>query len=486
MSTFKRCCQTVVCLAGLSACPQPVPIIDINPSAELVTSEDGKSVKLTVSLLEPPPGTLIVSASSSDASEASVSAPLHFDDSNWQTSQDIVITGLDDAEMDGDRTYEVTVDAESSIFGVHQHVVVKVFSFLNTDNEVARFSGLGDLPGGAAASYATAVSAAGNVIVGWSLSEQGDEAFRWTRDSGISGLGGNQSRANDVSPNGHVIVGSVDEASYDSGRAAAIWREGSPIEVVAPYPPPGQPTLFYPVDATVALDSGLFVGACIQYGAYSERLICSADANGDFETDGGGDVFAGDAAGHFVGTIYPPRHGNGAGPIGYESGLLSFPLVYPSKSECVLPHECAAFGRAFSTDPVTIVGTALVPPVGHTTLDSTLLIPIGFVVTEGEGVMRLQDLADGDEDSGAYAIDASGRVIGGFGTDGSGRHAIVWVDRVARLLTDVITSMGGSVPNGWSLREVRAMSDDGLTFAGNGTNPAGEPEAFVAVLPSAL
>jgi len=466
----------------LSAC-RAVPI-EITPSDELVTSEGGRTVSLAVSLLEPPHGTLTVSATSSDPSEASVSAPLRFDADNWETPQDLVVTGLNDSEADGDVPYEVTVEAHSG-FGRHTHVV-HVFSFVNVDDDVARFSGVGDLPGGDPASYVSAMSPAGDLVVGWSGAKHGDEAFRWSWGSGIEGLGGDQSRANNVSADGQVIVGSVAEASYEKGRAAAVWREGSPVQVVAPFSPPGGPVLFYPVDATVALNSGDFFGACIQAGAYGERLMCHVTIAGDFSTAGTGDLYAGDEAGHLVGTTYPERHALGVrGPAEYESGLLSSPLEYPATSECVIPHQCSAIGRAFTADPVTIVGTALVPPVGQTTLDTMVLVNVGFVLT-GDGVARLSDLAGGDEDSGAYAVDASGRVIGGWGSDSSGRHAIVWVDRAPLLLTDVIASEGGTVPAGWSLGEVRAMSRDGKTFAGNATNPAGQPEGFVAVLPCAL
>lgn len=485
MSTSKRYCQTIVWLALLSAC-RAVPPIEIKPSGELVTSEDGRTVKLVVSLLEPPHGTLTVRATSSDPTEASISAPLRFDDANWETPQDIVVTGLDDAEADRDVSYEVTVEAQHSGFGRRSHTV-EVFSLVNVDDDVARFSGLGDLPGGAVASYLNAMSPAGDVLVGWSVAEHGDEAFRWTWDSGIVGLGGDQSRANNVSADGHVIVGSVSEASYEQGRAAAVWHEGAPIQVVAPYTIPGGPVLFYPVDATVALNSGDWFGACIQAGAYGERLMCHVTAAGAFDAGGTGDLYAGDEAGHLVGTTYPERHALGVrGPAEYDSGLLGSPLEYPATSECVIPHQCAARARAFTADPVTIVGTALVPPAGHTTLDSTVLVNVGFVLTEGEGVARLPDLGGGDEDGGAYAIDLSGRVIGGFGADSSGRHAVVWVDRTAWLLSDVIASQGGSVPAGWQLNEVRAISHDGKTFAGNGTNPAGDPEGFIAVLPCAL
>ena len=54
----------------------------------------------------------------------------------------------------------------------------------------ARFVGLGDLPGGPFSSAANGVSDDGSVAVGVSLSDSGtDEAFRWTSEGGMEGLG---------------------------------------------------------------------------------------------------------------------------------------------------------------------------------------------------------------------------------------------------------------------------------------------------------
>jgi len=74
---------------------------------------------------------------------------------------------------------------------------------------------LGDLPGGPFQSEATAISADGSVIVGWSSATLGIEAFRWENGK-LTGLGdfpGNDhdSKALAVSGDGSVIVGtSVD------------------------------------------------------------------------------------------------------------------------------------------------------------------------------------------------------------------------------------------------------------------------------------
>src|SRR5690606_6293045 len=51
------------------------------------------------------------------------------------------------------------------------------------------FLGLGDLPGGSFWSEARGVSADGSTVIGFSLRENGQEAFRWTEAGGMVGLG---------------------------------------------------------------------------------------------------------------------------------------------------------------------------------------------------------------------------------------------------------------------------------------------------------
>ncbi len=78
---------------------------------------------------------------------------------------------------------------------------------------------LGDLPGGASYSRAYDVSADGAVVVGVSFSSSGYEAFRWTAETGMVGLGffpgGNFSWAYAVSHDGSVVVGSARRANFD-------------------------------------------------------------------------------------------------------------------------------------------------------------------------------------------------------------------------------------------------------------------------------
>ena len=80
----------------------------------------------------------------------------------------------------------------------------------------ASFTALGDLDGGTFFSRAEDVSDDGSVIVGFSDSGAGNQAFRWT-SGGMVGLGGSMARG--VSGAGSVVVGS-------SGNEAYTWPGG--------------------------------------------------------------------------------------------------------------------------------------------------------------------------------------------------------------------------------------------------------------------
>jgi len=81
-------------------------------------SESGTTQTLQVVLDSQPTGTVVISATGSDPSEASVSPTvLTFTTSNWNVAQDVTVVGLDDTVDDGDITSTVTlsiVDAASA------------------------------------------------------------------------------------------------------------------------------------------------------------------------------------------------------------------------------------------------------------------------------------------------------------------------------------------------------------------------------------
>jgi probable HAF family extracellular repeat protein len=103
--------------------------------------------------------------------------------------------------------------------------------------------GLGDLPGGAYYSLASAVSGDGKTIVGESSSSEGQIAFRWTNQTGIQSLGALPvdafgSTATAISGDGKTIAGAVYglDDSVGSTSRMYVWTEGAGIQVVSGLP----------------------------------------------------------------------------------------------------------------------------------------------------------------------------------------------------------------------------------------------------------
>ena len=101
----------------------------------------------------------------------------------------------------------------------------------------AEFYALGDLPGGKFHSFADGLSDDGSVVVGYSeYSADGidREAFLWTEDTGMVGLGRLDfrfSKATDASADGSVIAGYVD---FPGPRQSFRWSEAEGIEIIGP------------------------------------------------------------------------------------------------------------------------------------------------------------------------------------------------------------------------------------------------------------
>ncbi|GAB6164712.1 hypothetical protein JCM19992_07120 [Thermostilla marina] len=118
--------------------------------------------------------------------------------------------------------------------------------------------GLGDLPGGNVASMAEDVSADGAVVVGGGHSASGREAFRWTSTDGMVGLGDLEgglfgSWAYGVSDNGLVVVGESDSAS---GEEAFRWTAAEGMVGLGDFP--GREFRSYAQDASN--DGSIIVG----------------------------------------------------------------------------------------------------------------------------------------------------------------------------------------------------------------------------------
>jgi probable HAF family extracellular repeat protein len=106
-----------------------------------------------------------------------------------------------------------------------------------------------------------------------------------------------------------------------------------------------------------------------------------------------------------------------------------------------------------------------------------------FRWTSGGGMVGLGDLAGGSFFSVALAVSANGSVVVGQGTTASEVEAFVW-DATGGMqsLTDVLSPSVGAALDGWTLSVANAISADGRTVVGQGTNPNGDTEAWLAYL----
>jgi hypothetical protein len=96
------------------------------------TDENGQAATFTVQLKSPPESDVLISIASSDTTEGTVNpSSLTFTPLNWNTSQMITVTGVDDSEEDGDQTFTVSLDASSSTDSIYASLTSSSISVIN-------------------------------------------------------------------------------------------------------------------------------------------------------------------------------------------------------------------------------------------------------------------------------------------------------------------------------------------------------------------
>jgi uncharacterized membrane protein len=86
----------------------------------------------------------------------------------------------------------------------------------------------------------------------------------------------------------------------------------------------------------------------------------------------------------------------------------------------------------------------------------------------------------------ANGVSADGSVVVDQGMSPSGYEAFIWdATNGIRELDQALIDLGLDPANlaGWTLSDAKAISDDGLTIVGKGTNPSGYRKAWIAIIP---
>lgn len=105
--------------------------------------------------------------------------------------------------------------------------------------------------------------------------------------------------------------------------------------------------------------------------------------------------------------------------------------------------------------------------------------------TAATGVQAIGIIGSGSFFDRAYAFGVSddGNLIGGASGFGFDRKAVVWTPATGMvLLTDFLTARGITVPDGWTLNSVTAVSGDGKVIGGWGFDPASQFNSFIVEL----
>jgi uncharacterized membrane protein len=92
--------------------------------------------------------------------------------------------------------------------------------------------------------------------------------------------------------------------------------------------------------------------------------------------------------------------------------------------------------------------------------------------------------AEGFDATLAMGISGDGRRIVGSATSAEGEVAVIW-DQAGRMifLSDMLSPEARTATHHWKLERARAISKDGRTIVGYGTNPAGIRQAWLITLP---
>jgi len=316
--------------------------------------------------------------------------------------------------------------------------IVFLLSSTSSLATIASFQGLGDLAGGSVHSSALGVSADGSVVVGWSDSTLGGRAFRWTQASGMQQLGDLPSgdyayEAHGVSADGSVVVGKAVFSS--SGSQGFRWTESGGVQSL------GGGSAF---DVS---DDGLVVVG------YDYRW-----------TQSGGTQGLG-FSGHPLGVS-----ADGSVIVGWNySENQAFRW---SESGGVIGLGDLAGGDFYSTARGVSADGSVV--VGYGTSE------LGREAVRWTQILGIQSLGSGV----AFAVSKDGSVIVGQGNFASGYAAFIWDETNGmRNVKDVLENDYGVDLTGWTLFRARGVSADGLTIAGEGVNPDGYVEGWVATVP---
>ncbi len=340
------------------------------------------------------------------------------------------------------------------------------------------FQGLGFVGGGGPypASMAIGVNADGSVVVGWGINALSQsEAFRWTQATGIVGLGfiggGGPfpySAAAGVNADGSVVVGVSSNASNNPQYEAFRWTQAT-----------GMVGLGF-------LAGGEPFSASEAYGINADGSVVVGDSTNAANQR---EAFRWTQATGMTGLGF--ISGGGLSPYSYATGVNADGSVVVGISSIA---SIKTEGEAFRwTQATGMVGLGFVAGDNSSAAyglnaDGSVVVgfsygpsrPEAFRWTQATGMVGLGFVA-GDNSSAAYGVNAAGSVVVGVSTNALNQgEAFRWTQATGmRSLAGLLTAAGVNL-GGWQLFRATAVSANGQFIVGQGIDPSGNGEAYVA------
>jgi len=324
---------------------------------------------------------------------------------------------------------------------------------------------------GSSGSLGTSLSADGGIALGASTS---GIAYTWTRENGRYDFGLEPGMPSwiapyDLSDDGGILAGEM----IVSGQNRAFRRVGN-----GPLVNLGALATFHRSKARgISGDGGTVVGSS-EFGTSSGIAFRWTEQGG---MQGLGYVRPG---GTFSQANAISRDGTTIIGISYTNGVYDAFVWRDGPGMLGLPRlpgsspNSTAQADAVNTDGSVIVGSSYSP----------VTLQASAVRWTTAGVESLGSVT-GYPRSHAYAVSGSGDLIAGdlfSSLTGLPNTVFLWTPQTGmRLFTDYLSGYGISVPPGYRMNHVSAISDDGLTFTGNLISlSSGNQEAFVATVPA--
>jgi probable HAF family extracellular repeat protein len=339
------------------------------------------------------------------------------------------------------------------------------------------FTWLSDLSGGTSYSVPTAVSADGKVVVGYSGSSNGEEAFRWENGVmiGLGDLPGRmpyRSQATAVSADGAIVAGTSGGYPSANRQQAFLWSNGL-LTGLGSRPDCFQP----PLSTANALsdDGSLLVGtSCAPNG-----LAAAVYRNGAWEDLGSYPTFA-----YSFGTAVSPD-GNVIGGQEIDADLSGRAFLIQGGPITILDGTPVGADSAWPAD-ISLNGAVVVGGFGYQSYRTQ-------AYRYANGVMTGLGTLPGDfNDSYATGVSANGSVIVGV-SGWENRYgyypgaAFIWTQAhgMQSLAEVLLTQHAPGFRSGTYLGPALGVSADGLTIVGYGDGPGpGTRQAWIAVLDS--